>query len=288
LKGCHRKSRVEAEDATDMDKPLNTPDMVLANLRGAPERMRQIDQMLGDELPRQFAEAVSALLYHIEEKPGKLNSLVPNRDVGAEVCMSIMNAATESETGWNTLRLGNVPAMQRHGRVATELIALAVLHALPIEILREVDGGGPLVRYLRDHPDASVATAVKPIRERIGDQGGVVRTPLKATEVFSSFMKIAEQLDILSGDSLDRFRKYRKTIQHAASHATWAISLYHFEGFFKGSGGSRAGAMFSPERQATYREAGEEIVGVTRFNIELLESTHKFITAKAREKTDEP
>ena len=56
---------------------------------------------------------------------------ISDKTLKAEVIAHLGCSASELETGWNLIRLGNVPVSLRQGRVATEFVAGAVLLSMP-------------------------------------------------------------------------------------------------------------------------------------------------------------
>lgn len=253
---------------------LNTPVRVLQNLRDAVQRMSKIDKLLGEERIERFADAIANLLRHNETSvPGVCKSL-SSMKVKAEVCSYIISAATEFETAWNTLRLANIPAMHRNARVASELVAMAVLNALPIKEIRSLDDNLKLPKLLRKNQTLNVPDVFKPrVIEKTG--GKEVEEPiLQANECYASFIAALKNILQINPDIVKNLKEYRKTVHHSASHATHEVFSYHFEGFT----GERAGAYYDPAREKSYLSAADDLIDVVKFHVYVLDTLSEHLS----------
>jgi len=98
---------------------INPPVSIVKTFNDAPARMQKVDAILGQEHLNSFSESLAHLLYQAEPEKDTLVGIMPDSKAQAEVVIQIINAATELEMGWNAIRLSNVPAAQRQGRVAS-------------------------------------------------------------------------------------------------------------------------------------------------------------------------
>jgi len=245
---------------------LNTPARVLQNLRDVAQRMSQIDELLGEDRIERFADAVVNLLRHNETSvPGVCKSLSSTK-VGAEVCRYIICAATEFETAWNTLRLANIPAMHRNGRVASEMVAMAVLNALPKQEIHSLVGKLP--ELLRNNPALNVVDVFSPRTVQKTGRIEVQKPPLEARECYKPFISALKNILEIAPDVVNNFIEYRKMVHHAASHATHEVFSCHFEGFT----GKRAGAYYDPSRDKSYQLAADDLIDVIKFHVYVLDA----------------
>lgn len=233
-----------------------------------------MDELLGEAPNNAFASSLSDLLAH--QDPGGLASVVSG-DLGAEITLNLVNAATELETGWNVLRLGNIPAAQRQGRVACEFVGLAVLNSLPRQSLVTLGNGVPVAKLLQRHPTKSVAELCSPELIRSGSSIEVVEPTIRAADAFTSFLSACEHILSLPESQVKQLRSYRRTVQHPASHATREVFAFHFEGFT----GGPAGAIFDPRREETYRNEAGALISLTAFLVMTLNATVAYLTPKS-------
>ena len=255
LKMCH-----------SMSETLNPPERVIDNILTASARMSRVDEVLGKQRLQRFAQRISRILTHIEPSADGLCKVVKDKDTQVEIVIQLINAATELETAWNVIRLGNIPASQRQGRVASELVAVAVLMALPTSTLRSLPRKVPLARCLQDHPDKTVVDCYKPVIEN-RNEFQVAEPLLMATQFFASFLMVAETLLGIPKQTVEAIRDYRKQVQHPASHGTADLFSYHFEAF----GGGAAGAVFDKKRVESYILAADELSNITHLLADILD-----------------
>lgn len=259
-----------------MSNILNPPERVIDNIQTASARMSRVDEVLGEQRLQRFAQGISRILTHIEPSADGLCKAVEDKDTQVEIVIQLINAATELETAWNVIRLGNIPASQRQGRVASELVAVAVLMSLPASTLRSLPRKVPLACCLQDHPDKTVIDCYKPVaKDRNGLQ--VVEPLLMTTQFFTSFLMVAETLLKIPKQTLEAIRDYRKQVQHPASHGTAELFSYHFEAFRGGA----AGAVFDKKRVESYVLAADELSNITRLLADILDwLTHYIANSK--------
>jgi hypothetical protein len=252
---------------------LNPPERVAENIRVAPERMSRVDEVLGERRLQQFAQGVSRILAHIEPSAATLNGVVRDKDIQAEIILQLISAATELETGWNTIRLANIPSAQRQGRVASELIATAVLMAIPLARIRGLPRKVPVARYLQEYPDKTVIDLQKPVpKEKDGVR--ITEPLLKATEFFASFLAVAETVLKIPKQKVDEIRAYRQQVQHPASHGSAVVPLYHFEAFR----GGPVGAVFDKERTKSYCFEADQLTNLTHLFADVLDWTARWVS----------
>jgi hypothetical protein len=225
-----------------------------------------MDELLGDAALNAFASHLSDLLAH--QDPGGLASVVSS-DLGAEITLNLVNAATELETAWNVLRLGNMPGARRQGRVASEFIGLAVLNALPRHSLVSLGNRVPVAKLLQQHPTKSVAELCSPELIHAGSSVEVLEPKIRAADAFTSFLSACEHILSVPESQVQQLRSYRKTVQHPASHATREVFVFHFEGFT----GGPVGAVFDPGRAKTYRTEADALISLTAFLVRILSAT---------------
>jgi len=241
-----------------MNNLLNPPQRVINNIQTATSRMRKMDKVLGVNRVQKFAQEVSRILYHTEPTGDGLCSVIESHDTKTEIVIQLINTATELETAWNVTRLGNIPASQRQGRVAHELIAVTVLMALPSSSIKGLPPEVPLARCLQKYPNKTVVDCYK----NIVKEKGVVRKVdplLKTTDFFTSFLMTLELLLNVSDEIVEAIRTYRKKVQHPASHGSRELFAYHFEAF----DGRAAGAVFSQDRISSYVHAADDVINIS-------------------------
>lgn len=251
---------------------LNPSERVIENIQTAPTRMKRVDEILGEQRLLYFAQGLARLLAHMESLSGSLCEVVESRDIRTDIVIQIINAATELETGWNAIRLANIPASQRQGRVAFELIAVTVLAALPLPTLRNLPREVPLARCLQDNPDKTVIDCYRPTPKDTGNTP-VAEPLLQATQFFSSFLDVAERLLGIPKQLVDEIRSYRKQVQHPASHGTAELSSYHFEAFQ----GEAAGAVFDKRRSESYIFAADELGKLAHLLADILDHVTRYL-----------
>jgi len=249
-----------------MGQESNSSQRVKDNIRTASSRMRRVDNLLGEQRLLQFADGAARILAHGEPSGDGLCAVLADKGVRLEAFIQLFNAAVELETAWNAVRLCNVPASQRQGRVACESIAVAVLFSLPSSTLRDLPLGDPLADWLRAHPDKTAVDAYEP-RLVSADEPQRMQPAVNATHFFSSFVKVAELVLQLPPDVLQGIRQYRERVQHPASHASAELFTYHFETLASGA----AGAVFDPKRSATYVQAADDLSQIAHLLADILD-----------------
>jgi hypothetical protein len=259
---------------------LNTPERVIDNIRRTSARMSRVDNALGDQRLQHFAQGISRILMHIEPSADGLCSVLEDSDTQVEIVIQLINAATELETAWNVIRLGNVPASQRQGRVASELVAVAVLMALPTSDLRNLPRKVPIARCLQANPGKTVIDCYKPTIKD-GDESQAVKPLLMTTDLFTSFLMVSETLLKIPKQTVESIRNYRKQVQHPASHGTAELFSYHFEAFRSGP----AGAVFDEERVESYAFAADELSELAHLFADILERV-TYHTAESKGSSD--
>lgn len=258
-----------------MNDTLNTPERVVDNILSAYRIMRAVDGVLGNERLQEFAVEVSRILAHAEPSQNGLCSVVANEGAQFEVFVQVFNSATELQTAWNCLRLANVPASQRQGRVALESIGVAIVFSLPTSsLLRGLPPEDRLAKWLRAHPDKTPIDGYEPVAKSEGEAQRV-GPAVKATQFFNSFLKMAEGELQMPADAVQSIREYRKRVQHPASHAAPELYRYHFETLVSGA----AGAVFDPKRADTYVQAANDLTKIAHLLTGILDwVTHYLVT----------
>jgi hypothetical protein len=236
--------------------------------------MRRVDDLLGEQRLQQFARGVARILAHAGPSGEGLCAVLVDERACLEVLIQLFNAATELETAWNAVRLCNVPASQPQGRVACESIAVGVLFAVPTQTLRSLPSKVPLARWLQDHPHKTAVDAYDPIPPS-ADQPQSTPPALKATQFFSSFVKVAEQVLSLPGEIVQSITEYRQRVQHPASHGSAELFTYHFETMPLGA----AGAVSDPNRSATYVHAAEDLTEIAHLLADILDRATQNLAA---------
>ena len=241
---------------------LNPAERVLANVRGAPERMARVDGVLGNDRLLRFAESVSQLLLNAQSDAFGL-TLLESGESRSLVVANMVHAATEFETAWNAIRLCNIPASQRHGRVATEFCARATVLAVPLDLIKSLPLKAPLAKALQATP---AKTVLDLIEMRVGESPEDVHEPeLRATDVFFSFRMLLEETGFRQ-NRLQALLDYRREVQHPASHGSSHALAYHFEEWTGGS----AGAVFRTEREDSYKSAADQVIALADLMTEAL------------------
>jgi hypothetical protein len=254
-----------------MGDVLNPPERVVKNIRSACAIMCRVDAVLRDKRLREFAIGVSRILAHMEPSKAGLCNVVAN-DARFQVFVQIFNAATELQTAWNTIRLANIPASQRHGRVAFESIGVAVVFALPTSTIANLPQQTPLGQWLQAHPESTAIDAYKPV-PRSEDEPERREPPVKATQFFNSFLKLAELELKMPADSLRSMKEYRMSVQHPASHATAELYSFHFETLTTGA----AGAVFDPKRSDSYVQAADDLIDIAHLLADILDWVTRYM-----------
>lgn len=254
---------------------LNSPSRVLQSILNLPRTIAKIDLAIEPHL-EEFCVALSGLYRHAEAEEGALASVPRWKAGGAEVCMNIMCAATEFETGWNALRLANPPAALRQTRVGCEFVGIAGLYGFTVEDLLRLNPKLKLVKFLQEDIDRDLRSLLNPKVDR--SSGAVQPARLPALEAYKSFLAIAQELLGLRED-VQQFREYQRWHHHSAAHGDPMLAAYHFEGF---EPGKRVGAYYSPERIPSYREGAERLTQAVQFMVVLLNK----IVARARVRSE--
>ena len=240
---------------------LNTTERFLRNLASVPLRIERLDELLGTPLVQKFARAVTGIVEHMESHNDCLISYVQDTAAGLEVCMNLISAATEFETGWNLLRLANIPGAQRQGRVGSEFVGIGILHALPLASLRDLRARNSLTKALNEDQGATVASLLNPHTVSEDGQTRAESPRIRASEASNASLAAIEELGILRGEDVRQLRNYRQSIQHAASHASCVVTSYHFEAF----DGKRGGAFYDPNRNPSFLAAADELIRLCEF-----------------------
>ena len=251
-----------------MKEALNPPSRIRNNLETAPIRMGKVDAYIAEETLTLFAVSTSRILEHTEVKAGTINNHIP-MPIASEVTLLLVSAASELETAWNVLRLANVSASRRQGRVAEELVALAVLVAVPIHVLQSLPSGYGLKGVIKKNPGRTVSELYRPIIKKQGRKTIVTDPPLKARDIYPAFLRICTQNLGLSDKVVQNLREYRDRVQHPASHASVDTWVLHFEGFE--TIGRRAGAWFTKKRGSSYTQASEDLANLSGWMANILD-----------------
>jgi hypothetical protein len=268
------ESASETPETNDMQGVLNRPERVVNNILAADRIMHEVDGILKKERLLRFAVGVSKILAHAQPSLNGLCGVVCNDDAKVDVFAQIFNSATELQTAWNCLRLANVPASQRQGRVATESIATAVVFSLPVrDLLRGLPRNDHLAKWLRDHPEKTAIDAYTPPAWS-EDNPQAVGPAMKTTQFFNSFLKLAEAELEMPAEAVEDLRVYRKWVQHPASHGSAELSAYHFQTFVSGS----VGALFDPQRADTYIQAATDLIGIANLLADILDLGAHYLT----------
>lgn len=255
-----------------MGQESNSSQRVKDNIRTASSRMRRVDNLLGEQRLHEFARGVARILAHGEPSRDGLCAALVDRGARLEVFIQLFNAAVELETAWNAVRLCNVPASQRQGRVACESIAVGILFSLPTSTIRSLPREVPLAKWLQDHRDKTAVDAYKPLPPTAG-QPQSTQPPVNATQFFSSFVKVAEVVLCLPPAVVQSIRQYRKRVQHPASHASAELYTFHFETLASGA----AGALFDPKRSDTYVHAADDLTQIAHLLADILDRATQYI-----------
>lgn len=246
----------------NMSNLLNTPERILRGILAGGDRMGQVDTVLGDERLLRFCEAVSRLTVHQEPRGAGLTSIAAADGTGAMVCLYVLNAVAELDTAWHLVRLGNVPASQRQGRVAAEALAAAGLLACPRQFLLGMPSDIGAVGLLKNRSDSTIESLLKTALDGERDDATYVPPALSATQTYASFIRLLGHLDAAPAQDLAMLQQYRTEVQHPASHGTFDLTLYHFEGI-REQEAPRSGAFFDVNRAGTYIKAAEDLIGLT-------------------------
>lgn len=220
--------------------------------------MQKVDGHLKDGTKNLFAGSVSRILGHMETMPGCLNWSL-DENLRAETCLLLISAATEFETAWNVLRLANIPASRRQGRVASELVALTVLVAIPEDKIRSLPRNLSLVEALRKNPTESLVNLYRPQIRKQGKNVQLIEPAVKGPAFYPTFLRVCRDFLGVPPETVENLREYQQKIQHPSSHASVDVWLDHFEGFT----GDKAGARYMPERAKSYAQAGEDLANLT-------------------------
>jgi hypothetical protein len=257
-----------------MPNILNPAQRVIENIRTAPATMRLVDEVLGDQRLEQFAWGVSRILVHADpSSEDGLCSVIGSKDTQLEVCIQLFNAGTELQTGWNSIRLANIPASQRQGRVACESVAVAAIFSLPTSsLLGSLPKKDPLAKCLRSHPDKTAIDCYKPAPT--GDDDPRCMQPVvRATQFFNSFLSVAELELEIRKEVIDSVKLYRKVVQHPASHGSAELGSYHFETIIGGA----AGAVFDRKRADSYLQAAHGLTAITHLLADILDRVTNYV-----------
>jgi hypothetical protein len=259
-------------------KMLNPPELIIGNIQSMPSRMQKVDVVLGEERLRAFAVALSRLLQHAETRDGSLSGCCMDSTTSAEVAFEIIEAAAELEIGWNVIRMANVPASQRQGRVAFELIGIAVLLALPVRKLRELPASrNPLLRRLQREPNTNVRTHCN-YRLIVRDGRPVSLPPMKATDLFESFLDIMERLLGVNTNWIEGVKQYRREVQHPASHGSADLFQYHFQDTTRDM---RAGNVLSEARIPTLQAGADDFIRLVENLVNLLDNVARSLAPRS-------
>jgi hypothetical protein len=269
------RARIELRtpETNDMQGVLNRPERVVNNILAADSIMHEVDGILNKERLLRFAVGVSRILAHAQPSLDGLCSVVHDEDARLEVFAQIFNSATELETAWNCLRLANVPASQRQGRVAMESIGTAIVFSLPVPVLlKELPRNDFLAKWLRNHPEKTAIDAYTPPAwddDEPQRMGPAVRT----TQIFNSFLTLAEAALEMPAEAVEGLKEYRRWVQHPASHGSAELSAYHFQTFASGS----VGALFDPQRADTYIKGASDLIDIAYLIADILDLGTRYV-----------
>jgi hypothetical protein len=158
--------------------------------------------------------------------------------------------------------------MHRNARVASELIAMAVLNALPLHQIRALRDN-TLSKLLRKDQALTVADVFNPRIEE--SDGKKIREPLlKAHQCYGPFIAVLEKILLLDPKVINNLKDYRMTVHHPAAHASAHIFSYHFEGFSKDL--PLGGAIYDSSRHESYCSAADDLVCVVSFHADILDA----------------
>jgi hypothetical protein len=201
---------------------------------------------------------------------------IPSRDQQARVMVAVMNAATELETGWNLLRLANLPASQRQCRVAAEFVAAACLSAIPAPVLRAQPASVPVAALLNKYPNATLEELMVPKIIGEGLDAEIKPATLKAQDALESLFHLLSTPLGFPEERIQQFRKYRKQVLHSAAHGSAELTAYHFESFAL-SKPPRMGAYYSPDRDSSYAAQAAQLSGFTDLLADVLSRVASYI-----------
>jgi hypothetical protein len=258
---------------TAMIDTLNTPQHILGSIRGVAGRMERVDTVLGSSREQAFADAISGLLAHGNPDLAGLSEVLLAKapDLNAHVFTLLSSASCELETGWNALRLGNIPAAYRQGRVASEFVGMAVLASVPRAWLEQLPPGEtPLPSLLKNHPTKSVIELWTP--EKRIENGQEVFAPalFQAMSVLRPFLKILAHNLGVPAAAVDNIRGYLKEVQHPSSHGSAETRAHQL----LGASGGVVGINYVTERDPLYRQAADDLIHMTQNFAEILAKLH--------------
>jgi hypothetical protein len=250
--------------------PFNTPERVAENFQITSFTMMKVDEVLGIRRLTRFSKNISRILFHIEPKLDGLASYIDDRSIGAEITKHLISCTTELETAWNNLRLANIPAAQRQGRVASEFVSNVILLCIPKSVLISLPRKIPISKALTDHPELEVKDLFVP---RPFDPTDLrkVKPILKATQLFSSFLHVGESVVKIPEETIEGIKNYRTYVQHPASHGSSEVIQFHFDAFNTRT--KRAGAFVTPKRHASFRFEGDQLVALSALIADILDWT---------------
>ena len=258
---------------------LNPPERLVENFDHAPARMVRMDDILGQQRLLRIAEVLSDLLVQTEPKGGGLGRMAAIDGTGAVVCAYLINAATEFEGAWNVLRLANVPGALRQSRVASESVAAATMLALPRSYLSRLPQNNPVCKAMAQHGNMALKDLMTPTLAKRPDGNSYVPARLRATRVYKGFEMVLEDIDKIDQGEIEMLRSFREDSQHPASHGSWDLALFHFQGFGRGET-PRAGAYIDETRHETYQTMADNLIEV----VSTLDSIGQRVTAYVRER----
>lgn len=259
---------------------LNPKSKVLANLMAAPSIIERIDEHIEDASFEGIALGISRILKHCETDRGDLcEFLKADGELGALTTICLFNAATELQTGFNVLRLGNIPAVYRQYRVSLEFIATACIMVLPIDKLKRLSPKLKLVQKLTDHPNKRVCDLVAP---SFKEQGKIVQRKdpiLKGDMFLDAFYSVCQDILEISESTVNNMRMNVLSVYHPASHGSLDSIAFHFEAV---EVNLKAGAMYSEERASTYKRIASDWSIMVTLLADILDASYTYLSKSRR------
>lgn len=236
-----------------MEDTLNTPERIQRGFAGTVDRIRRMDQALGPASTQEFARQLSRLFRHQNPDHHGLAKAWCNKDTRPKACLYISSAAAEFSTGWDSLRIGRVPAAIRSARVATELLAAGALIVLPRHWFESLPSNAKGIKKLREHPNTTIFNLINAQHDK---KTGMAYSPvISATEVFGIFLDWVESEHRIDQRVCVGLREYRKNVHHPLAHGTTEVWSQHFLGF----DGTQMAPGYSEDRVPIYQECAQSL-----------------------------
>jgi hypothetical protein len=238
--------------------------------------MSKSDEVLGTRRLAKFSKAVSRILYHIEPSQNGLNSRIQDTGHEAKITILLISAATELETAWNVLRLPNIPAVRRQGRVACEFISVVVLSCIPRDVLAALPKKqAPISKALNEFPNLYFFDLYDHLLEDPNASLGF-RHILATSKFYESFLYVAEHILDIPAQTIQSIRDYRQYVQHPASHGTFSVTGHHFRGFSPHN--LRAGSFLSQNQYFDIRSEGNQLIALAELLADILDwTTYRYL-----------